>query len=174
VAVNALAVAGRLGAASDALAALGALIRIETEGLDADPEVHAALRAIAAELLGDPTVDPVRDSPILGLAQTFLAQGAELLANPGRAGAWNEVDARLLQGIGRMSMSIVGAIQAAAEQTPSWLTGWQVPRGFWMSAPVSVGLRSPWPVSTPACGWSASTSSSRPSNWPGAMWPLST
>jgi len=118
VAVNALAVAGRLGAASDALAALGALIRIETEGLDADPEVHAALRAIAAELLGDPTVDPVRDAPILGLAQTFLAQGAELLANPGRAGAWNQVDARLLQGIGRMSMSIVGAIKTAAEQTP--------------------------------------------------------
>ena len=39
MAINALAVAGRLGAASDALAALGALIRIETEGLDADPEV---------------------------------------------------------------------------------------------------------------------------------------
>ena len=85
MAVNALAVAGRLGAASDALAALGALIRIETEGLDADPEVHAALRAIAAELLGDPAVDPVRDAPVLGLAQTFLAQGAELLANPGRS-----------------------------------------------------------------------------------------
>jgi len=118
VAVNALAVAGRLGAASDALAALGALIRIETEGLDADPEVRAALRAIAAELLGDPAVDPVRDAPVLGLAQTFLAQGAELLANPGRAGAWNQVDARLLQGIGRMSMSVAGAIRSAAEQTP--------------------------------------------------------
>lgn len=119
MAVNALAVAGRLGASSDALAALGALIRIETEGLEADPEVHAALRAIATELLGDPVVDPARDTPILGLAQTFLAQGAELLANPGRAGAWNQVDPQLLQGIGRMSMGIAPAIRIAAEQTPA-------------------------------------------------------
>ena len=119
MAVNALAVAARLGASTDALAALGALIRIETEGLDADPEVHAALRAIAAELLGDPTVDPVQQTQIVGLAQTFLAQGAELLANPGRAGAWNQVDARLLQGIGRMSMGIAGAIRSAAEQVPA-------------------------------------------------------
>lgn len=86
--------------------------------MEADPEVHAALRAIAAELLGDPAVDPVRDGPVLGLAQTFLTQGAELLANPGRAGAWSQVDARLLQGIGRMSMGIAPAIRIAAEQHP--------------------------------------------------------
>jgi hypothetical protein len=47
-----LGVAGRLGSSADALAALGALIRIESEDLPVDPEVHAVLRAIGAELLG--------------------------------------------------------------------------------------------------------------------------
>ena len=53
------------------------------------------------------------------MAQTFFAQGAELLANPGRAGAWNQVDVRLLQGIGRMSMGVAAAIRTAAEQVPA-------------------------------------------------------
>ena len=45
-----LGVAGRLGSATDALAALGALARIETEQLPVDPEVHAVLKAIGTEL----------------------------------------------------------------------------------------------------------------------------
>ena len=63
-------------------------------------------------------VDAARDAPVLGMAETFFAQGTELLANPGRAGAWNHVDPNLLQGIGRMSMGVATAIGIAAEQTP--------------------------------------------------------
>lgn len=80
--------------------------------------MHAALRAIATELLGDREVDPVQDAPALGLAQTVFAQGAELLANPGRSGAWDQVDMSLLQGIGRLSMSVAAAVAVAADQTP--------------------------------------------------------
>ena len=49
-----MGVAGRLGSAADALAALGALVRIESEQLPVDPEVHAVLQAIGTELLGGP------------------------------------------------------------------------------------------------------------------------
>ncbi len=115
--VDVLGVAARLGASADALAALGALIRTETEGLEVDPRVHAALRAVVAELLGDDAdLDMATAGPALGLAQTFFAQGAELLRNPGRSGGWDQVDPGLLQGIGRMSMSVAGAVGVAARQ----------------------------------------------------------
>lgn len=113
-----LGAAGRLGAAADALGALGALVRIETEQLAVDPEVHSLLRAIGSELLGPDVVITREAAPALGLAQTFLAQGAELLRNPGRTGGWDQVDVPLLQGIGRMSMGIVSAVQAAAARRP--------------------------------------------------------
>lgn len=113
-----LGVAGRLGASADALSALGALVRIETEQLTVDPEVHSVLRAIGAELLGPDAVISPEAAPALGLAQTFLTQGIELLRNPGRTGGWDQVDVPLLQGIGRMSMGIVSAVQAAAAAQP--------------------------------------------------------
>ena len=72
------------------------------------PSCSAAQSAVTAE-----------SGPVLGLAQTFFAQGAELLRNPGRTGGWDQVDLGLLQGIGRMSMSVAGAIQAAAQAQPA-------------------------------------------------------
>jgi hypothetical protein len=45
-----MGVAGRLGSSADALAALGALIRIESEHLPVDPEVPAVPQPIGAEL----------------------------------------------------------------------------------------------------------------------------
>lgn len=113
-----LGVAGRLGSAADALAALGALVRIETEQLAVDPEVHTMLQAIGTELLGPDVAVTAEAAPALGLAQSFLAQGAELLRNPGRTGGWDQVDVPLLQGMGRMSMGIAGAVQAAAATLP--------------------------------------------------------
>lgn len=118
MAESVLGIAGRLGSAADALAALGALVRIETEQLTVDPEVHSVLRAIGAELLGPDLVVTPEAAPALGLAQTFFAQGTELLRNPGRTGGWDQVDVPLLQGIGRMSMGVVSAVQAAAQAQP--------------------------------------------------------
>ena len=76
------------------------------------------LKAIGAELLGAPVTVTPEAGPALGLAQTFLAQGAELLRDPGRTGGWDQVDVPLLQGIGRMSMSVATAIQVAGEVVP--------------------------------------------------------
>ena len=68
-----LGVAGRLGSSADALAALGALIRIESEHLPVDPDVHVVLREIGAELLGAPVEVTPESTPVLGLARTFFA-----------------------------------------------------------------------------------------------------
>lgn len=100
------------------MAALGALVRIETEQLPVDPEVHAVLTAIGTELLGGPVTVTPEAGPALGLAETFFAQGAELLRNPGRTGGWDQVDVPMLQGIGRMSMSIASAIRTAGQVVP--------------------------------------------------------
>jgi 2-polyprenyl-3-methyl-5-hydroxy-6-metoxy-1,4-benzoquinol methylase len=109
-----LARAVQLGTSVDALAALAAYLRIETEGLPADPAVHDLLRQVAAEVLGSAT--PAADAgtaPVIGLARTFLRQGAELIENPGRSGGWDQVDVPLLQAIGRLSMGIADAVRAA-------------------------------------------------------------
>jgi 2-polyprenyl-3-methyl-5-hydroxy-6-metoxy-1,4-benzoquinol methylase len=112
-----------LAAAADALAALAAHLRIESEGLPADPAVRAVLADVAAELTGGDGFPPEVAAPVVGLARTFLRQAAELVENPGRAGAWDQVDPPLLQSIGRLSMGIVSAVDAATATLPGLAEG---------------------------------------------------
>lgn len=112
-----LGTAVRLGGSVDALAALAAFVRLETEQLPADPAVRELLSLIATELVGgDSGSDPASAIPAIGLARTFLRQAAELIENPGRSGGWDHVDVPLLQSIGRLSMAISGAVLATERQ----------------------------------------------------------
>ena len=114
-----MAAAVRLGASVDALAALAAFVRLETEDLPADPVVRDLLARIAAELLQDGSApEPAAAAPVIGLARTFLRQASELIENPGRSGGWDQVDVPLLQSIGRLSMAISGAVMAAERLLP--------------------------------------------------------
>jgi SAM-dependent methyltransferase len=109
-----MAAAVRLSVSLDALAALAAHVRVETEELDADPAVRELLAQVAEEVVGDRVVD--RDGParsVVGLTRAFLRQADDLVAEPGRGGAWDQVDEALLQGLGRLSMAIAGAFVAA-------------------------------------------------------------
>ena len=116
---NALRAAVRLGTSVDALAALAAHVRVETEQLPADPAVRELLTAIAAELLGpEAALNPATAAPVVGLARTFLRQAGELVENPGRSGGWDQVDVPLLQSVGRLSMGISGAVQVAERRLP--------------------------------------------------------
>ena len=108
-----MGVATRLAASLEALAALAAHIRIETEGLQVEPEVRDLLQQIATELVGaDAPLEGAQ--PIVGLTQTLLGQAGELVAQPDRPGGWVHTDERLLQGTGRMSMAIAPVIAHAA------------------------------------------------------------
>ena len=119
-----MASAVRLGASVDALAALAAFVRLETEDLPADPAVRELLQQIAAEIVDSGGVedgavpDPAAAAPVVGLARTFLRQASELIENPGRSGGWDQVDVPLLQSIGRLSMAISGAIMTAERLLP--------------------------------------------------------
>ena len=114
-----MSAAVRLGAAADALAALAAFVRLETEELPADPVVRDLLARIYSQLVGpDRVIDPAAAAPVVGLARTFLRQAAELVENPGRSGGWDQVDVPLLQSIGRLSMAISGAIAVAGQLLP--------------------------------------------------------
>jgi SAM-dependent methyltransferase len=107
--------AARLTTSLEALAALAAHLRIEAEGLDADARVRAILRAVAQEVLGaEPDASGPEAPAVVGLARTLLAQSAELVADPAHAPGWAHVDERILQGAGRLSTTIAGAIGAAA------------------------------------------------------------
>jgi 2-polyprenyl-3-methyl-5-hydroxy-6-metoxy-1,4-benzoquinol methylase len=107
-----------LGVATDALAALAAHVRIETEDLPADPAVRALLADVAAELLGGNGLASAAAGPVVGLARTWLRQAVDLVDDPGRTGRWDRVDERLLQSIGRLSMGIAGAVRAAEPVLP--------------------------------------------------------
>jgi 2-polyprenyl-3-methyl-5-hydroxy-6-metoxy-1,4-benzoquinol methylase len=105
-----------LGAQVDALAALVAHLRVETEDLPADPAVRALLTQIAEHLLDGTKVAALPRqgaTAAVGLAGTFLRQAADLIENPGRSGGWDQVDVPLLQSIGRLSGAISEAVVAA-------------------------------------------------------------
>ena len=105
----------RLAGSLEALAALAAHLRVEGEGLPADPRVRELLRAVADELLGkDARPGGAEAGAVVGMARTLLAQAAELVADPARAPGWEHADPQILQGAGKMSTSIAGAIAAAA------------------------------------------------------------
>ena len=107
--------AARLGSSLEALAALAAHLRVETEQLTVDPRVHDLLRAIAVEVLGEePEVTRPQGAPIVGMTRALLAQSADLVDDPERAGGWTPDDDALLQGIGRQSAPIAGIVAAAS------------------------------------------------------------
>ena len=119
-----LRTAARLGTSVDALAALAAHIRLETEDLPADPQVRSLLAAIAREVMGPEATTAeltgtglaasgVDLTPVVGLAKTFVLQASELIENPGRSGSWDQVNPPLLQSIGRLSAAIADAIVTA-------------------------------------------------------------
>ena len=108
-------VAGQLAGSLDALAALAAHLRVESEQLDVDPAVRALLERVASELVGDTSTMPDgQRAAIVGMARAFIHQASDLLENPGRAGGWDDTDETLLQSIGQLSMGIVDAVAAAA------------------------------------------------------------
>lgn len=103
----------RLGVSLDALAALAAHVRVETEGLDADLDTRRLLAEIAGELGTPGPVDATAAAAALGMVRALLRQAVDTVENPGRRGGWTAADDVLLQNMGRQSMSIVDAVDAA-------------------------------------------------------------
>jgi 2-polyprenyl-3-methyl-5-hydroxy-6-metoxy-1,4-benzoquinol methylase len=110
-----MATAMRLSTSLEALAALAAHLRADGEDMDLDPRVREILSAIARELLGgEAGASATDEAAVVGMTRTLLAQASELVADPAREPGWGHRDPEILQGTGRMSMAIAGAIGSAA------------------------------------------------------------
>ena len=111
-----MSTAMRLGVSLEAPAALAAHVRVETEGAPADDRTRELLRAIARAVLegDDAAAGASEAAAVVGMTRTLLAQSAELVADPGRTPGWLHTDPDVLQGTGRMSTAIAGAIAAAS------------------------------------------------------------
>jgi SAM-dependent methyltransferase len=108
----------RLATSAEALAALAAHVRVETEGIEVDEATRELLAAIVGHVLGAGAVPSAGASPagpaVVGLARAFLRQCSDLVEAPGRRGNWSHTDPALLQGLGRLSMAVADVIGMAS------------------------------------------------------------
>jgi precorrin-6B methylase 2 len=111
-----IAASQRLNAAMEALAALGAELRLRREATDADPRVRRALQDIVRGI--DPNlldgVQPDQEAVVLGTIQAFFRQAFDLLNNPARAPGWTHDDPVVLQAQGQGSRMGVRCIEKLA------------------------------------------------------------
>ena len=109
-----------LNSSVEALAALGAKLRLRREGLTSDSRVRSLLvdvvRYIDPELLDG--LDANEEGAALALIQTSFRQAIDLIENPARAPGWNYDGPVILESQGQVSRLIVRSIDTLAAQRP--------------------------------------------------------
>lgn len=115
-----LLTAQRLTASMEALAALGAWLRLRREGLQADPSVTALLNRVVNEIAPgvEQTLTPQQETVALGFIRSFFGQAIELLDNPARVPGWVHEDPSILEQQGLASRVVVKTMAALAEASP--------------------------------------------------------
>lgn len=97
---------------AEALAALGASLRLRRDGSTAEPELAACLDAVLDALgVGDAVnaLDEHETVALLGIVEGFLAQAADFVVEPARAG-WNYQEPSILVAQGYSSALIAGIL----------------------------------------------------------------
>ena len=101
-----------LGAA-EALAALGASLRLRRDGSTVDPELAARLDAVVDALGVGGAVNALHEHEtvaLLGIVEGFLAQAADFVVEPGRLG-WGYEEPSILLAQGNTSALIAGVLR---------------------------------------------------------------
>ena len=110
-----------LNGSVEALAALGAELRLRREERSGDSRVRSLLqeivRRIEPGLLDD--LDSNQELAALALIQACFRQAIDLLENPGRASGWNYEDPVILESQGQVSRLIVRGIDTLAANRPA-------------------------------------------------------
>lgn len=111
----------RLSASSEALAALGAELRLRRDETSAHPETRRLLRdivgGIGPDLLND--VTPQQEAIALATIGAGFHHATDLLDNPARDPGWLHQDSEIIQSLGRQSMQIVHQVNSFAAKTPA-------------------------------------------------------
>jgi SAM-dependent methyltransferase len=104
--------------ATEALAAVGAELTLMQAATPGHPDVAGALQSVSAAAgladLGD--LPPPQREMVIGLIRLVLHQAADLIDDPGRPPGWTFTDPAILQGWGRGSMVVPGALVSAAPE----------------------------------------------------------
>lgn len=120
------ATAARLSTSTEALAALGAALRLRASGLEAAPEVQACLDEVMAALGIDQAIDsssPDELSAALAPIRALLLQSVDFLTDPSRAPGWAYTDAELLEGFGQSSAAFARVVGDVLEPALPGLEG---------------------------------------------------
>jgi SAM-dependent methyltransferase len=119
----------QLSVSVEALAVLGAELRLRQERLEGDPQLRGLLREGVRAI--DPRwlerVDANESGPALALIETVFRQAFELLENPARPAGWSFEDPQVLQTQGQLSRVIVRGIAALASERPELAAALQQP-----------------------------------------------
>jgi methyltransferase family protein len=112
---DALGTVMRLGIAAEALAALGARLRADAEGIVLDRDVAAGLDEVVARLGVDTAAMTDEERRRIAMsARALLLQAADLLTDPGRPPGWAFDDPAVLLSTGSLSAGIAGDIAEIA------------------------------------------------------------
>ena len=141
-----------LNSSVEALAALGAELRLRTEQLNGDSRVRSLLldvmRRIDPELLDG--IDANEERAALALIQTSFRQAIDLIENPARAPGWHYEDPVILESQGQVSRLIVRSIDTLAAQRPDLGDALHRPGAF-----LDVGTGVGWLAIEAARAWPA-------------------
>jgi len=141
-----------LNSSVEALAALGAELRLRREQLNGDSRVRSLLldvvRRIDPELLDG--IDANEERAALALIQTSFRQAIDLIENPARAPGWHYEDPVILESQGQVSRLIVRSIDTLAAQRPALGEALRQPGAF-----LDVGTGVGWLAIEAARTWPA-------------------
>lgn len=110
--------AARLSTSTEALAALGAALRLRASGLEAPPTVQASLDEVLTALGVKDAIDsssPDELSAALAPIRALLLQSVDFLTDPSRAPGWTYTDAELLEGFGQSSAAFARVVSDVLE-----------------------------------------------------------
>jgi SAM-dependent methyltransferase len=117
-----MAATHRLCASMDALAALGAELRVRQDGLSPPravrEQLHEIIRCVEPDMLADVTVD--QEATALAIIASFFRQATDLLENPERPPGWSYRDPVVINGQGMTSRAFVRAFEAVAASIPDF------------------------------------------------------
>jgi SAM-dependent methyltransferase len=113
-----LASVNRWQTAVEALSALGAELTLRQQGVQAPPEIAAALRGVTdAAGLGDlDDLTPQQQMMAAAIVRLAISHAVDLLGEPARPAGWAYTDPVILEGWGRGSMMVPPIIAAAGPE----------------------------------------------------------
>lgn len=142
-----MTVVGRWLTATEALAAVGAELSLKQAAQPGHPAVVGALQAVSA-VAGLAGIDELTSSQrqlVTGLIRMGLHQASDLLDDPGRPPGWTFTDPAILQGWGRGSAVVPGALAAAIPELADVRSFLDVGSGIGLLAVAAAGV---WPRAT--------------------------